>query len=47
MKNLTIPMLFLLGLTACINVAEKPNILIIYTDEHNFRTLGCYRRLIA
>ena len=25
--------------------AEKsgPNLLIIHTDEHNFRTLGCYR----
>lgn len=23
-----------------------PNILIIQTDEHNFRTLGCYRKLL-
>jgi len=23
--------------------ARKPNLLIIQTDEHNFRTLGCYR----
>ena len=46
MKKLHIPLLFLLGLTACIKVAEKPNILIIYTDEHNFRTLGCYRDLL-
>ena len=23
--------------------ADQPNILIIITDEHNFRTLGCYR----
>lgn len=22
---------------------KPPNLLIIYTDEHNFRTLGCYR----
>lgn len=22
---------------------QKPNLLVIYTDEHNFRTLGCYR----
>lgn len=22
---------------------QRPNLLIIYTDEHNFRTLGCYR----
>jgi arylsulfatase A-like enzyme len=26
---------------------EKPNLLIIQTDEHNFRTLGCYRRTLA
>ncbi|MDP6353575.1 MAG: sulfatase-like hydrolase/transferase [Planctomycetota bacterium] len=24
--------------------AEAPNLLIIQTDEHNFRTLGCYRK---
>jgi arylsulfatase A-like enzyme len=24
-------------------VASVPNLLIIHTDEHNFRTLGCYR----
>ena len=23
--------------------ADSPNLLIIQTDEHNFRTLGCYR----
>ncbi|MFZ5831232.1 MAG: sulfatase [Planctomycetota bacterium] len=23
--------------------AERPNLLVIQTDEHNFRTLGCYR----
>lgn len=22
---------------------QSPNLLLIYTDEHNFRTLGCYR----
>jgi arylsulfatase A-like enzyme len=26
--------------------ASKPNVLIIQTDEHNFRTLGCYRALL-
>jgi len=46
MKKLQILLLFLLGLTACVKFAEKPNILIIYTDEHNFRTLGCYRDLL-
>jgi len=24
----------------------RPNLLIIHTDEHNFRTLGCYRKLM-
>ncbi len=26
---------------------EKPNLLIICTDEHNFRTLGCYREQLS
>lgn len=26
--------------------AAKPNVLILHTDEHNFRTLGCYRALL-
>ena len=25
----------------------KPNLLIIQTDEHNFRTLGCYREQLS
>ncbi len=25
---------------------ESPNVLVIHTDEHNFRTLGCYRALM-
>jgi len=25
----------------------RPNLLIIHTDEHNFRTLGCYRRVMS
>jgi len=36
----------LLSTTSC-QVDEKPNILIIHTDEHNFRTLGCYRKLLS
>ncbi len=27
--------------------AAKPNILVIITDEHNFRTLGCYREQLS
>ena len=26
--------------------AQRPNVLLIITDEHNFRTLGCYRELL-
>lgn len=26
--------------------AGKPNLVVILTDEHNFRTLGCYRALL-
>jgi hypothetical protein len=26
--------------------SAKPNVFIIQTDEHNFRTLGCYRKLL-
>lgn len=36
-------------ITGAINIAaqEKPNILIIHTDEQNFRTLGCYRQYLS
>lgn len=27
--------------------ADSPNLVIIYTDEHNFRTLGCYRNQLS
>ena len=26
---------------------QTPNLLIVHTDEHNFRTLGCYRELLS
>ena len=26
---------------------HDPNVLVIITDEHNFRTLGCYRDTLA
>ncbi len=26
---------------------DRPNLLVIHTDEHNFRTLGCYRALMS
>jgi len=28
-------------------ISKKPNLLIIQTDEHNFRTLGCCRELLS
>ncbi len=27
--------------------AKRPNLLIVQTDEHNFRTLGCYRKQLS
>ena len=36
-----------IGLTSYAGTSDKPNLLIIYTDEHNFRTLGCYRELMS
>ncbi len=33
-------------LTANLPAAERPNLLVIHTDEHNFRTLGAYRALL-
>ena len=31
----------------CAGPAGRPNLLVIHTDEHNFRTLGCYRDLMS
>lgn len=46
MKRLHFLILLPVIFSACAKVTEKPNILIIYTDEYNFRTLGCYRKLL-
>lgn len=27
--------------------ADRPNLVIVMTDEHNLRTLGCYRELMS
>ncbi|MCH2206728.1 MAG: sulfatase [Lentisphaerales bacterium] len=32
---------------AKVNSKERPNLLVIMTDEHNFRTLGCYRKTLS
>ena len=37
----------LAGAAAAAPLPSKPNVLILHTDEHNFRTLGCYRALLA
>ncbi|VGO22454.1 sulfatase family protein [Pontiella sulfatireligans] len=40
----------ILATTVTASVAKreaKPNLLVIQTDEHNFRTLGCYRELMS
>ena len=55
-KNLSI--LTLLLLTALFQCTDKevkkesedgfrPNLLVVQTDEHNFRTLGCYREQLS
>lgn len=45
--SLSVLALFGHGITSYANTnSEKPNLLIIMTDEHSIRTLGCYRNLI-
>ncbi|MCX6307975.1 MAG: hypothetical protein NTY32_03770, partial [Bacteroidia bacterium] len=39
--------LFLSLLSGMTHAADKPNVLIIYTDEHNFRTLESYLPLMG
>lgn len=39
---LALPMLF----AGQVMAQDKPNIVIIHTDEHNFRTLSCYRECL-
>lgn len=43
-------LIFMLSFAANFNAAaqqNKPNLLIIHTDEHNYRTLGCYRKTMT
>lgn len=50
MKNNSLP-IFLGMAAACaggvMQAEERPNVLIIHTDEHSFRTLGCYRAMMT
>jgi arylsulfatase A-like enzyme len=38
--------LTLLSFTPRAAADDRPNVLLVITDEHNFRTLGCYRELM-
>ena len=45
---LTVTCLIIISCTSSDNkVEEKPNLIIIHTDEHNLRTLGCYREIMS
>lgn len=51
-KILSLPILSALLFTSALGQVKppattRPNLLIIHTDEHNFRTLGCYRDLLS
>jgi len=36
----------ILSLCSCAREIKRPNLLVVHTDEHNFRTLGCYRNTL-
>ena len=44
--------ILLIGLSSVVQAdagepnSSSPNLIVIMTDEHNFRTLGCYRELM-
>ncbi|MFI3285115.1 MAG: sulfatase-like hydrolase/transferase [Rikenellaceae bacterium] len=51
LQNGLMPVCATLSLCSCTTAqqapTDKPNVLIIQTDEHSFKTLGCYRELMA
>ncbi len=50
MKNIinkTVWMLFFVLMLTNANAQKKPNLIIVHTDEHNFRTLSCYQKLLS
>ncbi|WP_075601974.1 sulfatase-like hydrolase/transferase [Saccharicrinis aurantiacus] len=47
MNLLKLQFVLLLLVCAVVLRAQKPNIVIIHTDEHNFRTLSCYREQMS
>ena len=42
-RRLPLVLLSLMAVVSMASAVDSPNLVIIYTDEHNFRTLGCYR----
>lgn len=42
MRSSRLLWLFILMLTGRAFAADRPNILLIYTDDHSYRTIGCY-----
>jgi arylsulfatase A-like enzyme len=48
LDSLTVIFLVTATTMSCVSQpSTKPNLLIIQTDEHNFRTLGCYREQLS
>ncbi len=43
MKSLT---LLVFAASLMLVAAAPPNLVVVHTDEHNFRTLGCYRKVL-
>ncbi len=47
MKNHYQLLLLLIFASSAVLGQTKPNLIIIHTDEHSFRTLGCYRNVLT
>lgn len=45
--RLTLMLTLILAVGSTVSANDRPNVLLIITDEHNFRTLGCYRELLS
>lgn len=45
-RHILLPLLAAVPAVGAAASNDRPNVLIIHTDEHNFRTLGCYRQLM-
>lgn len=47
LKTVASVLMLLISFQSFAAEAKKPNLLIIHTDEHNLRTLGCYRNTMS